>query len=354
MTFKSYNEADHVITRFIEKGDGDFETLALALHDLQVRHVPAIAALCQKRDITPSSIRQTHQIPPIPTTAFRDLAITSIPERDRALHFESSGTTGSKPSRHWHHEKSLELYKTSLNPPFKKHVLNGKEWKGRTLALTPLPAEAPHSSLAHMVGHVLERDAIHAAESTNDGWKINWQVCDSACEQATKAAAPLLIFGPAFSFLHWLDSTETLHKLPKGSRIMETGGYKGRSRELPKNEFHILLSERLGVPESHIVCEYGMCELGSQAYDRETGKNKERVFRFPHWAKPIIINPETGNTCVEGEIGLLRIIDLVNAYSSVAIQTQDLARSVSNGFELLGRDRTAAPRGCSLNLLQQT
>ena len=150
MTFQSYNEADHAITRFIEKGDGDFETLALALHDLQVRHVPAIAALCQNRDITPSSIRQTHQIPAIPTTAFRDLAITSIPERDRAHHFESSGTTGSKPSRHWHHEKSLELYKTSLNPPFKKHVLNGKEWKGRTLALTPLPAEAPYSSLAHM------------------------------------------------------------------------------------------------------------------------------------------------------------------------------------------------------------
>ena len=71
---------------------------------------------------------------------------------------------------------------------------------------------------------------------------------------------------------------------------METGGYKGRSRELPKNEFHGLLSERLGVPESHIVCEYGMCELSSQAYDRKAGTNKERAFRFPDWARPIIIN----------------------------------------------------------------
>ena len=123
---------------------------------------------------------------------------------------------------------------------------------------------------------------------------------------------------------------------------------------LAKNEFHVLLSKRLGISESHIVCEYGMCELNSQAYDRQIGVDKERAFRFPHWAQPIIINPETGNPCGEGEIGLLRIIDLANVYSSVAIQTQDLARSVSDGFELLGRDQTATPRGCSLNLLQQT
>ena len=354
MKFQSYNEADHTITRFIEQGDGDFQALALALHDLQVRHVPAIAALCQSRDITPSSIQQTHQIPAIPTTAFRDLAITSIPEQDRAHHFESSGTTGSQPSRHWHHEKSLELYKTSLHPPFQKYVLNNKEWKGRTLALTPLPTEARHSSLAHMAGHVLGSDTTHAGERTNDGWNINWHACESACEHAIKTNRPLLIFGPAFSFLHWLDSTDTLHKLPWESRIMETGGYKGRSRVLAKNEFHVLLSKRLGISESHIVCEYGMCELNSQAYDRQIGVEKERAFRFPHWAQPIIINPETGNPCGEGEIGLLRIIDLANVYSSVAIQTQDLARSVSDGFELLGRDQTATPRGCSLNLLQQT
>lgn len=354
MTFQSYNEADRSITRFIEQGDGDFETLALALHDLQARYVPAIAALCQNRGITPGSNHQIHQIPPIPTIAFRDMAITSIPEQDRIHHFESSGTTAAKPSHHWHHRKSLKLYETSLRLPFQKYVLNGKKWKGRILALTPLRTEAPNSSLAHMASHVLGSDTIHAAECCDNGWNINQHICDTACEQAILSDDPLLIFGPAFSFLHWLDATDTLHKLPQGSRIMETGGYKGRSRELPKNEFHKLLSERLSVPESHIVCEYGMCELGSQAYDREIGTRQERAFRFPHWAQPIIINPETGNPCAEGEIGLLRIIDLANVYSSVAIQTQDLARSVLDGFEVLGRDQAAEPRGCSLNLLQQT
>ena len=352
MTFQSYNEADHAITRFIEKGDGDFETLALALHDLQVRHVPAIGALCRNRDITPSSIQQTHQIPAIPTTAFQDMAITSIPEKNRTSHFESSGTTATQPSVHWHHEVSLSLYESSLIRPFQHHVLNNHVWSGHILALTPPPAEAPHSSLAHMAGQVLDDGTIYAGKWQNDGWSIDSQTCESACAKAIHENAPLLLFGPAFSFLHWLDSTEGSCELPNESRIMETGGYKGRSRELPKNEFHGLLSERLGVPESHIVCEYGMCELSSQAYDRKAGTNKERAFRFPDWARPIIINTETGAPCEAAETGLLRIIDLANVYSSIAIQTQDLARSIEDGFELLGRAQTAEFRGCSLNLLQ--
>ena len=202
-----------------------------------------------------------------------------------------------------------------------------------------------------MASQVLDDGTIYAGKWQNDGWSIDSQTCESACVKAIHENAPLLLFGPAFSFLNWLDSTEGSYELPNESRIMETGGYKGRSRELPKNEFHGLLSERLGVPESHIVCEYGMCELSSQAYDRKAGTNKERAFRFPDWARPIIINTETGAPCEAAETGLLRIIDLANVFSSIAIQTQDLARSIEDGFELLGRAQTAELRGCSLNLL---
>ena len=352
MTFQSYNEADHAITRFIERREGEFDQLAFALHQLQAKHVPAIAALCQNRGIDSASLDQIDQIPAIPTTAFRDMAITSIPENNRTSYFESSGTTATQPSVHWHHEVSMSLYETSLIRPFQHHVLNNHLWSGQTLALTPPPAEAPHSSLAHMAGQVLGDGTIYGGQCQKDGWSIDSEICESACAKAIHDNTPLLLFGPAFSFLHWLDSRESFYKLPNESRIMETGGYKGRSRELPKNEFHGLLSERLGVPESHIVCEYGMCELSSQAYDRKAGTNKERTFHFPAWARPIIINTETGAPCEAAETGLLRIIDLANVYSSIAIQTQDLARSIEDGFELLGRAQTAELRGCSLNLLQ--
>jgi hypothetical protein len=246
----------------------------------------------------------------------------------------------------------MSLYETSLIRPFQHHVLNNHLWSGQTLALTPPPSEAPHSSLAHMAGEVLGDGTIYGGQCQKDGWSIDSEICESACAKAIHDNTPLLLFGPAFSFLHWLDSRESFYKLPNESRIMETGGYKGRSRELPKNEFHGLLSERLGVPESHIVCEYGMCELSSQAYDRKAGTNKERAFRFPDWARPIIINTETGAPCEAAETGLLRIIDLANVYSSIGIQTQDLARSIEDGFELLGRAQTSELRGCSLNLLQ--
>src|SRR5206468_11450043 len=137
------------------------------------------------------------------------------------------------------------------------------------------------------------------------------------------------------------------------SRAMETGGYKGRSRHLPRAELHSLITQRLGIPASHIVCEYGMSELSSQAYDSEVrnaerGVRKEaRVFRFPPWARVRIVSPETGREIAEGERGLIQVSDLANVSSVLAIQTEDLGVRRGAGFELLGRAALAEPRGCS-------
>src|ERR1019366_974271 len=148
-----------------------------------------------------------------------------------------------------------------------------------------------------------------------------------------------------------------------GSRVMETGGYKNRSRALPKTELHALITERLGVPRENIICEYGMSELSSQAYDNGArGFGREavgdtiprpapkpsRLFRFPPWARGQIISPETGGEVAEGETGLIRIFDLANVFSVAAIQTEDLGVRRGDGFELIGRARLAEPRGCSL------
>ena len=125
---------------------------------------------------------------------------------------------------------------------------------------------------------------------------------------------------------------------------METGGYKGRSRSLPGAELHALITRYLGIPHSHIVCEYGMSELSSQAYDwrlrvAEPGsQNETRVFRFPPWARARVISPETG-----GEV-----CDLANVRSVMVVQTEDLAVRRGDGFELIGRAEWADPRGCSL------
>ena len=124
---------------------------------------------------------------------------------------------------------------------------------------------------------------------------------------------------------------------------METGGYKGRSRELTKPELHRFIAEQLGVTASEIICEYGMSELSSQAYDGGT-----RRFQFPPWARVQIVSPETGCEVGDGETGLARIYDLANVFSVLAVQTEDLAIRRGDGFELLGRATAAEPRGCSL------
>jgi hypothetical protein len=132
--------------------------------------------------------------------------------------------------------------------------------------------------------------------------------------------------------------------------VFETGGYKGRSREIDKRELRRLLERRLGVPATNIVSEYGMSELSSQAYDGQVGASGERAFQFPPWARAEVISLETDEPADEGETGLLRVYDLANVGSVMAIQTEDLALRRGRGFELLGRASESQPRGCSLML----
>jgi hypothetical protein len=291
--------------------------------------------------------------------------------------FCSSGTTQQRPSRHFHNSESLALYEASLWPWFASHLLGGNQPPaGLTLAcLTPGPEAAPHSSLVHMFETIRRRldapESIFLGRVSPDGaWLLEPERTLECLESAIANRRPMLLLGTAFSFVYLLDCLQEDLKLPEGSRIMETGGYKGRSRALPKSELHALLQARLGVPASHIICEYGMTELSSQAYDAEVPSAKQSscreatssttevlnttdqlarpYFRFPPWARARIISPETGLEISEGEVGLVRVFDLANVYSVLAIQTEDLGIRRGEGFDLLGRATVAEPRGCSL------
>ena len=128
---------------------------------------------------------------------------------------------------------------------------------------------------------------------------------------------------------------------------------------MPKAELHELITKHLGVPKTHIVCEYGMSELSSQAYDHTIADCRlqiadcppteaSRVFRFPSWARAQIVSPETGQPVNEGEVGLIRVFDLANVRSVLALETEDLGVWRGDGLELIGRAALAEPRGCSL------
>jgi hypothetical protein len=344
-------------------GDRLFNSLALELFALQYAHNAPYRRLCDARGISPQSITHWANIPPVPTAGFKELELTCLAPAERTAVFHSSGTTAQRPSRHFHSAESLALYEASLWVWFRAYVLAGLRGAGvgewRLAILTPRPTQAPHSSLVHMFETVRRR--VGAAEDVflggleSDGtWNLDLTRTGSALRLAVAADRPVVLLGTAFSFVHLMDAVAERGLqlgLPPGSVVMETGGYKGRSRELPKPELHELICHGLGVSPLQIRCEYGMSELSSQAYDGTGSAGTEteaRIFRFPPWCRAQTVSPETGREVAVGSTGLIRVFDLANVFSVLAVQTEDLAIRRADGFELLGRAVAAEPRGCSL------
>lgn len=407
--------------------EGEFNTLALELFALQVRHNAALRGWLDARAAAAGKLRDWREIPAVPVVAFKELELTVLPVEARTAVFHSSGTTGQKPSRHFHSAESLRLYEASLRPWFWRHLWpegeSGREAAGlRPIILTPPPALVPHSSLAHMFATItsasedsvndlveefhprgeardvaenrplvpgqvrssafrrqtprqpVTRDSAAAGVASapppeggtpnrkffgtvgaDGGWWVDFGAALAELRASAASGAPVMILGTAFSFVHLLDHFAAAGisvELPSGSRVLETGGYKGRSRALPKEELHAEITRRLGVPASHIVCEYGMSELSSQAYDtvvplRAGVARQAQRFCFPPWARAVVVSPESGAEVGAGETGLLRIYDLANVWSALAVQTEDLGVRRGEGFELLGRAAEAESRGCS-------
>ncbi len=372
-------------------GNRQFNKLALELFALQFENNAAYRKICEARKFTPQTVEHWTQIPFVPAGAFKELELTSLAPEERTAVFHSSGTTEQKPSRHFHSAESLALYEISLWRWFEENC-GLRIANCELICLTPPPELAPHSSLVHMfetirrkIGEAsvpASRSPFYGKVENDSAWTLDFDaVLATLTDSKLKTKNSKLILGTAFSFVHLLDFLAEKNlkiQLPENSRVMETGGYKNRSRSLPKAELHALIAERLGVSPENIRCEYGMSELSSQAYDgarpspdaamsnmpassnfRESSgaspllrpgraRSESSVFRFPPWARVQIISPETGCEVADGETGLIRIFDLANVFSVAAIQTEDLGIRRGDGFELIGRASFAEPRGCSL------
>ena len=344
-----------------------FDQLAMELFALQFEQNAPYRRFCETRGARPQTVAHWTTIPAVPTSAFKVLELSCLPANERTTVFHSSGTTGHQPSRHFHNAESLTLYEASVlawfNPHFQSAIGN---WQLAILA--PPPAQAPHSSLVHMFETIRRElapdEAPYLGKVADAGtWQLEPGAALRLLQRAAAAEQRLLLLGTAFAFVHLLDhlaERDLRFELPPGSCAMETGGYKGRSRALPQPDLHALITQRLGIPARRIICEYGMSELSSQAYDNalvplrdphhapRNTSSAPRLFRFPPWARVQVVSPETGAEVGEGETGLIRVYDLANVYSVMAIQTEDLGIRHGDGFALVGRAATAEPRGCSL------
>jgi hypothetical protein len=320
-----------------------------ALFAYQRRWLPAYARFCEQR-------RAPHErpwsIPALPTDAFRFARISSRAEQDTLRCFASSGTTAAERSAHVFAD--LSLYDAAAERAARRMLFPDCE-RMQLLILAPPEQEAPDSSLSYRLARFME---WFGAPGSAHVWPLDARTLPAltrALQTAQGNHRPVALLGTSFAFVHALDALdERRFQLPFGSRIMQTGGFKGRSRELSPETMRAWLSDRFGLDEAWIAAEYGMTELSSQLYEttlREAALDLPRTPRrlwAPPWVRASVLDPERLVPAPEGTQGLVRIDDAANLDSVSAIQTADVGVVQDGGFTLLGRAQGAIARGCSI------
>jgi hypothetical protein len=335
--------------------DARFEALALELFAHQAERVPvyrAYAALA----LGGATPQAAAAVPPLPVEAFREARVAGFPPAAQRLAFHTSGTSGARPG-----VLALDdpaLYERSLERAFQHHVVPDRDTI-RILVVAAAPAAAPHSSLSFMFHHVRQRFGAARSETVWAAGGVRWRALGAALQDACARGEPVCLLGTAFTWVHVADTCDAEGfrvELPAGSRLLETGGYKGRSRTLSRADLLALVERSFGIPASHVVGEYGMTEMGSQFYTTSLraavlGTPLDDVWSHPAWLRPRIVDSESGEVReLESarELGLLAHHDLANRGTVAHLLTADLGRPRAGGFDLAGRAPRAEPRGCGL------
>jgi len=330
-----------------------FDALACDLARHQAREIPGFARLCAARGVDPDTLTSAADIPAVPTDAFKVTRVATFDPSAAVATFRTSGTTVG--TRGEHLVRDLATYEAAA-------VAFGRRWLARDLearvpvvVLGPAPAQAADSSLVHMCEAFVRAFGSPASPATTylidtDG-VLDLAMFDERVAIALASNQPMLILGTSFAFVHFVDALgkDTFH-LPRGSRVMQTGGYKGRSREVPAAVLRADLARVFGVDVRSIVAEYGMTELSSQFYERTLfdAAAPLGIYAEPPWARVVPVDPDTLAPVRDGALGIAKIIDLMNVDSAVVVLTQDQVRRTGDGFELLGRAPGAPARGCSI------
>ncbi len=314
------------------KSDEDFSSLALEIFNFQYENNAIYRRFCDYLNVVPKAIHSLKDIPFLPIEFFKSHQILSV-QNDIQTTFTSSGTTGQQTSKH--HLTDLDIYDKIFNQIFEDFY--GKVEDLVILALLPSYLERKGSSLIYMVNDLIER-----TNNIDSGFYLHNQqaLYDKLLELEAKKQKTLLI-GVSFALL---DFVEQFSLNLKTTMVMETGGMKGRRKEIVREELHRLLKNGFGVENIH--SEYGMTELLSQAYSKGQG-----VFELPSSMKVFIRDIEDPLTIFskEQKTGGINIIDLANIQSCSFIATKDLGQIVKkNQLKILGRFDYSDVRGCNL------
>lgn len=324
-----------------------FEALAFDIAAFQARHSPVLARLAASCP-SPSHLLD---LPAVTSDVFRLTRVAVQPEHEDVARFQTSGTTGGAGV---HAFRTLETYR-ELSVAWGRRALLGGRAALTVLALATPFEPARRSSLGFMMHAFMDCFDPRVAEGrrwllSDDG--LDLAALEGAVQAAQERREPVLLLATSFALVWLLEALgERRVPLPAGSVVMHTGGFKGKSREVPAPELVRGVCRALELEPAQLIGEYGMTELSSQLYDRGfvlTSNGPGSVFVAPPWLEVLVVDPITLRAAPEGEIGLARFVDLANIDSALVIQTQDRVRRVPGGIELHGRQAGAVLRGCSL------
>ena len=313
-------------------GENEFNELVLKIFRFQHKTNSIYREFSTLLGADPSKINSYLRVPFLPIGFFRDHRIISGDGNEAEKVFTSSGTTGSIPSRHF--IRDLKLYEESFTRSFQ--IFYGEPEKFRFLALLPGYLERQGSSLVYMLDHF-----IRNTEKNGSGFFLyDMETLEKILRENQTPSIPTILFGASYALL---DFAERFPMNISGVTVMETGGMKGRRKEMIREELHEILCRNLNVERVH--SEYGMTELLSQAYSPGHG-----IFRAPPWMKILIRDVNDPLQFLPwGQTGGINIIDLANIYSCSFIATQDLGKLYEDGsFEVVGRFDDSDVRGCNL------
>ena len=346
--------------------DAGFNRLALDLFaDQYERNLP-YRRFCRARGAEPGRLQRWDEIPPVPLSAFKELTLSCEPPDRAAAVFTTSGSTD--PSRRGrNHHPHLRLYDASLQAGFRHWFLPDRE-QLLLLVLNPPPAQQPHSSLAYFLGRLVDCYGAPGSGFFVDAEGLQVDRLTAALADAERNGVAVGLLGTSFAYVHLLDALQSSgasFALPAGSRLLDTGGFKGRSREVSAAELRAAFVDRLGIPGPWCVNYYGMTEISTQYYDTSLRKawlgedGVASVKAVPPWARLRVVDPATGRPVAPGDRGLLVHVDLANRGSCLAVLAEDVGHVVAGSadglpgrsdFVLLGRAQGSEARGCSIAL----
>jgi len=312
----------------------EFESKALDIFRFQIEKNTVYSDFCEYLGRTKDNVNLIHEIPFLPIGFFKSMKVVSTEKRAQSV-FSSSSTTGQITSKHY--VTDIVLYENSYLNGFRSFYGTISDYC--ILALLPSYLERSGSSLIYMVD-----DLIKKSKHIESGFYLD--ELDTLLEKLMRLDSEgqkVLLIGVSFALL---DLAEKYNLQLKNTIIMETGGMKGRRKELVREALHDILKRSFGTETIH--SEYGMTELLSQAYSHGNG-----IFKTPPWMNIFIRDTEDPLTLLDtGKTGGLNVIDLANINSCSFIATQDLGKKYADGsFEILGRFDNSDIRGCNLMVL---